>query len=62
MTVKELSREQLVRLKQKMLDDEIYEKEGRGASYGELATADKLVADDAVFAEYANTDFTEEDL
>ena len=61
MTVRELSREQMLQLKQEMIDDELYESEGRGASYGELADADGLVSDDAVYGRYAGTEFSDDD-
>ena len=51
MTVSELSRDQLTELKERMIDDEIYEKEGRGASYDELAEAES-VPDEKVFEKY----------
>ena len=60
MTVHELSRDQLTELKERMIDDEIYEKEGRGASYDELAEAES-VPDEEVFEKYAGTEFVEED-
>ena len=56
MTVHELNREQLTELKERMIDDEIYEKEGRGASYGELADAESI-PDEKVFEKYAGTEF-----
>ena len=56
MTVRELSRDQLTELKQRMVDDEIYEKEGRSASYGELANAES-VPDERVFEMYEGTEF-----
>ena len=60
MTIYELSRDQLTELKQRMIDDEIYEKEGRDASYGELAEA-KSVPDEKVFEKYAGTEFVNDD-
>ena len=60
MTVRQLSRDQLTELKQRMIDDEIYEKEGRDASYGELAEA-KSVPDEKVFEKYAGTEFVNDD-
>ena len=60
MTVHELTIDQLTELKERMIDDEIYEKEGRSASYGELAEAES-VPDEKVFEKYAETEFVEED-
>ena len=60
MTVHELSRDQLTELKQRMIDDEIYEKEGRGASYGELAEAES-VHDEKVFEKYEGVEFSNDD-
>ena len=55
MTVHELTREQLIELKQHMLCEQ------GTPSYGELADADELISDEAVFAEFDVTDFTEDD-
>ena len=60
MTVRELSDDQLVELKQRMADDEIYETEGRGASYGELAAAESI-PDERVFELYDGVDFSNDD-
>lgn len=60
MTVRELSDDQLVELKQRMTDDEIYEMEGRGASYGELAAAESI-PDERVFDLYDGVDFSNDD-
>ena len=46
MTFDELNAEQRLALKQRILDEETYEIEGRGASYGELAEADGLVSNE----------------
>lgn len=61
MTVRELDRDQLAELKQRMADDEIYEIEGRSASYGELAEAAERISDEAVFEEYEGTEFAPDD-
>ncbi len=61
MTVRELSRERLLQLKQEMIDDELYDSEGRGASWEELAGADGLVSDDAVFGRWDGTEFSDGD-
>lgn len=55
MTIHELTRDQLIELKQHMLC-----RKG-SPSYGELADADELISDEAVFAEFDATDFTEDD-
>lgn len=55
MTVHELSRGQLIELKQHMLC------EHGSPSYGELADADELISDEATFAEFDATEFTEDD-
>lgn len=60
MTARELSDDQLVELKQRMADDEIYETEGRGASYGELAAAESI-PDERVFELYDGVDFSNDD-
>lgn len=56
MTVRQLNRDQLTELKQRMINDEIYENEGRCASYGELTEAES-VPDEKVFKEYEGTNF-----
>ena len=43
-----------------MVDDEIYEAEGRGASYGELAAAENI-PDERVFELYDGIDFSNDD-
>lgn len=60
MTIYELSRDQLTELKQRMVDDEIYEKEGRGASYSELANAESI-PDEKVFEKYEGVEFSNDD-
>ena len=60
MTVYELSRDQLTELKQRMIDDEIYEKEGRGASYSELENAESI-PDEKVFEKYEGAEFSNDD-
>ena len=60
MTVSELSRDQLTELKQRMIDDEIYEKEGRGAGYGGLANAESI-PDEKVFEKYDGIEFSNDD-
>lgn len=60
MTVMELNYDQLTELKQRMVDDEISETEGRSASYGELANAESI-PDEKVFERYDGVEFVEED-
>ena len=60
MMVHELNRDQLTELKQRMINDEIYEEEGRDASYGELADAESI-PDEKVFKKYAGTEFVNDD-
>lgn len=60
MTVRELNRDQLTELKQRMVDDEINETEGRSASYGELAEAGS-VPDEKVFEQYEGIEFSNDD-
>lgn len=60
MIVHELTSDQLTELKQRMIDDEIYEKEGRNASYGELAEAES-VPDEKVFKKYEGVEFSNDD-
>lgn len=60
MSVDELTRDQMVQLKQQMLQEENNEN-GEGTSWGELAVADGLVSDERVREHYAGTDFSPED-
>ena len=60
MTVRELSRDQLTELKERMIDDEINETEGRNASYGELANAESI-PDEKVFEKYDGVEFSNDD-
>lgn len=60
MNVRQLNRDQLTELKERMVDDEIYESEGRSANYGELYDA-KEVPDDRVFERYGDMEFVQED-
>jgi hypothetical protein len=59
-TVKELTREQLIELKQNYLTQKMDEK-GESPSYGELAEADQTVTDDEIYAEYDGTMFSDDD-
>ena len=61
MRFRELNDDQRLQLKQKMLDDELYQTEGRSASYGELGHAESLVTDEALEEEYGGTSFSPED-
>lgn len=60
MTVHELNRDQLTELKERMIDDEIYEKESRGASYSELVNAESI-PDEKVFEKYEGVEFSNDD-
>lgn len=60
MTVRQLNRDQLTELKQRMVSDEIYESEGRTPSYGELAEAES-VPDEKVFEKYEGVEFSNDD-
>ena len=59
-TVKELSREQLIELKQRIIMDEM-EAMGDSPSYGELAEADKTVSDEEVFERFNDISFSDDD-
>lgn len=61
MTVSELTREQLVQLKQSYLTDHLLEVEDRTPSYGELADADEIVPDAVIFGAEAATIFSPDD-
>lgn len=60
MTVQELSRDQLIELKQAYItekNDEV----GEGTSWGELADADELISDKEIFAAYECYSFSNDD-
>ena len=59
-TVKELTREQLIELKQNYLTQKMDEK-GESPSYGELAEADQTVTDDEIYREFEGTMFSDDD-
>ncbi len=61
MRLRDLNDDQRLQLKQKVIDDRCCASEGRSASYGELAAADSLVADEELEKEFGDTDFVEED-
>ncbi|MCQ2211378.1 MAG: hypothetical protein MJZ34_13920 [Paludibacteraceae bacterium] len=60
MNVRELTRNQLVELKQNYLTEKL-DQDGQSPSYGELATADETISDEEVFSYYAGTEFSEDD-
>lgn len=60
MSVDELTRDQMVQLKQRMMTDE-YDERGETPSWGELAWADETIPDERVREHYAGTNFTEDD-
>lgn len=57
MSVEELSREQLIELKQNYYCNVL----NNNASYGELADIDNLVSDEEIFKEYGGIIFTNDD-
>lgn len=75
LSVSDLTRDQIVELKQNYLeklsqegllnevlyDDAEADNESDGVSYDELANADDLVSDDVIFREYDGVLFTEDD-
>ena len=61
MRLKDLSEDQRLQLKQKIIDSRCYETEKRSASYGELAAAGSLVTDEELEREYGDTCFVEGD-
>ena len=56
MSVKDLTREQLIELKQRY-----YTERNENVSYGELADIDNLVSDNEIFEEYEHITFVAED-
>lgn len=60
MKVTELSREQLVCLKEQYLID-WYDSIGQTPSWYELADADTLVSDETIFAQFEGTHFVPDD-
>lgn len=60
MTLDELSEDQRLELKQRILAER-NEHLGEGTSYGELADADELVDDEVLEAEYGGTEFSPDD-
>lgn len=57
MNVRDLTRDELIELKQRYYTDHCND----SPSYGELADVDALVTDEEVFEEYADVDFVEDD-
>lgn len=57
MGVRELSREELIELKQNFYCNEL----GNNASYGELADIDNIVTDEEIFNFYDYVDFVKDD-
>lgn len=60
MTLSELTADQKIQLKQRILVDR-NEDRGEGTSYGELADADELVSDEDLEAWYGGTEFSPDD-
>lgn len=60
MDVRDLTRDQLDELKQRMICDRNEEK-GEGTSWGELASAGDLISDAEAFEEFGDIDFSDDD-
>ena len=56
MSVYELSKNQLIELKQNYLCEV-----QKNVSYGELCNADNIISDEEIFNEYGNVEFSEDD-
>ena len=63
MTVYDLSRDQLIELKQGYLEEylENWADDDEPIGYGDLANADELIPDETIFEAYEGTIFTEDD-
>lgn len=61
MSVRELTREQMIQLKQWYLTDYLMVTENREPSWGELAYADGLVSDEAIFENLGDICFSPDD-
>ena len=61
MKVTELSRDELIELKQRYLMEQREEAHEDEPSYGELAIVDELISDDEIFAEFDYIDFEKDD-
>lgn len=57
-TVRELTRDELIQLKQTYYDSL---KAGAGVSYGELAAVDELISDEEVVKAFENVAFVDDD-
>ncbi len=60
MNVHELTRDQLIELKQDYIQNQ-NDENGAGTSYGELANADEIVSDAIIFEAYDHYDFSDDD-
>ena len=60
MSVKELSRSQLIQLKVDVLFKQ-FEEQDKTPSWEDIADADILISDEAAFEEFAGTEFSEGD-
>lgn len=56
MSVYELSKNQLIELKQNYLCEV-----QKNVSYGELCDADNIISDEEIFSEYGNVEFSKDD-
>ena len=69
MDVRDLTREQLIELKQDYMAElvnegtfaEVMNRDYNEPSYGDLADADEIISDDLIFDHYAGTDFVNDD-
>lgn len=57
MKVRELSRERIDELKERMVSDEIYMSEGRDATFDEIEKGKRQVPDELVFKAFGDVDF-----
>ena len=61
MSVKDLTRDQLIELKQSYLCEQLDQKENRYPYYGELADVDEDIPDEVIFVAYAGFCFCMDD-
>lgn len=61
MSIEELTDDQKLELKQRMLCDHLLGKEDRTPSWGELADVDEYISDGDLMEEFENTEFSEDD-
>lgn len=61
MSVYELNKDQMEELKQSYLSDLLCRKENRTPYYGELAAADEMVSNEAIFNAYSGVEFSSDD-